>query len=294
MIILLVTTNSLFHALNPFIFTRLTFRIGWGYLLMYLFLFLLGCAPSIAAQFIVKLLPNGLHIIFVSMAQIYYTIISYHLMGYVMLQYHNEVGYEIEYNDFKERGVDDAESVQTDAGALILKEINPLIKDGNYEDAIALIKEKTHGTEITDVELSNRYYALLKMTNRNSRMLEHGINHLKLVIKDKKRNEALKIYLECMKIDPKFLPSAKSLFKIGEWLNETGRVKEAIKTYNQLIKGYPENDLVPKSYFRAAQILNDRMMKPEKAVKILNGLIKKYPGNEIVPQIENYLASMGY
>jgi tetratricopeptide (TPR) repeat protein len=228
------------------------------------------------------------------MAQIYYTIISYHLMGYVMLQYHNEVGYEIEYNDFKERGVDDAESVQTDAGALILKEINPLIKDGNYEDAIALIKEKTHGTEITDVELSNRYYALLKMTNRNSRMLEHGINHLKLVIKDKKRNEALKIYLECMKIDPKFLPSAKSLFKIGEWLNETGRVKEAIKTYNQLIKGYPENDLVPKSYFRAAQILNDRMMKPEKAVKILNGLIKKYPGNEIVPQIENYLASMGY
>lgn len=97
-----------------------------------------------------------------------------------------------------------------------------------------------------------------------------------------------------MKIDPKFLPSAKSLFKIGEWLNETGRVKEAIKTYNQLIKGYPENDLVPKSYFRAAQILNDRMMKPEKAVKILNGLIKKYPGNEIVPQIENYLASMGY
>jgi TolA-binding protein len=124
-------------------------------------------------------------------------------------------------------------------------------------------------------------------------MLEYGINHLELVIKDKQRNKALKIYSECMKIDPEFLPSARSLFKVGEWLNETGKVKEAVRTYNQLIKAYPENALAPKSYFRAAQIFNDRMMKPEKAVKILNGLIKKYPGHEIVPQIENYLGSMG-
>jgi tetratricopeptide (TPR) repeat protein len=292
MVILLVTTNSLFHALNPLIFIRLAYRIGWGYLLMYLFLFLLGGAPSIAAQFIIKLLPASLHIFLVSIAQSYYTIISYHLMGYVILQYHDEIGYEIEHDDFKERSFDKTESVQADAGALILKEINPLIQDGKYEDAIAVIKKMTHGVEITNVELSNRYYSLLKMTNRISHMLECGINHLDLIIKDKQRSEALKIYSECMEKDQGFLPTAMSLFKLGEWLNETGKIKEAVRTYTRLIKEYPDNPLVPKSYFRAAQIFNDRMMKPEKAINILNGLIKKYPGHEIVPQIENYLASI--
>jgi len=50
--------------------------------------------------------------------------------------------------------------------------------------------------------------------------------------------------------------------------------------------------VILKSYFRAAQIFNDRLMKPEKAKRILNGLIKKYPDHEMLPQIENYLASM--
>lgn len=292
MLILMVTTNSLFHALNPNIFIRLTFRIGWGYLLMYLFLFLLASAPAFAAQYIVKLLPASLHFLLVSIAQSYYTIISYHLMGYVILQYHDEIGYEIEHDAFKDQSSDKTEPVQADSGAHILKEINPLIQDGKYDDAIEVIEEMTNAAEITSLELSNRYYSLLKMTNRTKQMIEYGINHIELIIKAKQKNIALDIYSECMKIDPEFLPSAKSLFKIAEWLNESGKFKEAVKTFNSLIKAYPENPLVPKSYFRAAQLFNDRMMNPEKAKTILNGLIKKYPDHEILPQIEKYITSI--
>ncbi|MFH2047172.1 MAG: tetratricopeptide repeat protein [Pseudomonadota bacterium] len=292
MIILLVTTSSLLHALNPNIFVRLTYRIGWGYLLMYLFLFLLAGAPAFAEQYIDKLLPTGLHFLLVTIAQSYYTIISYHLMGYVILQYHDEVGYEIEHDAFKDQSLDKTEPVQIDPGAHILKEINPLIQDGKYDDAIEVIEDMTHGAEITSLELSNRYYSLLKMTNKTNHMLEYGINHLELIIKAKQKNKALEIYSECIKTDPEFVPSAVSLFKIAEWLNETGKFQEAVKTFNRLIKEYPENPLVPKAYFRAAQLFNDRMMNPEKAKKILNGLIKKYPEHEIVPQIENYITSI--
>ena len=292
MIILLVTTNSLFHALNPLVFVRIAYRIGWGYVVMYLFLLLLGAAPSVAAHFIFKLLPESLTLFFINMATSYYTIISYHLMGYVILQYHEDIGYKVDHGDFKDHASDDTGPVQTDSGAIILKEINPLIQEGKYDDAIAVIKQRTAAAGIENIELSERYYSLLKMTRQTSEMSDHGISHLDLMIKTNQKKKAFDIYAECTKIDNAFLPTAASLFKMGDWLNESGKFKEAVGTFNRLIKAYPDNSLVPKSYFRAAQIFNDRMMNPEKAVKILNGLIKKYPGHEIMPQIENYLASM--
>jgi len=292
MIILLVTTSSILHALNPLIFVRLVYRIGWGYLTMYLFLFLLGGAPAVAGQFIVNWLPEALHIFSFNAAQSFYTIISYHLMGYVILQYHDEIGYKVEQEDFKEQTERESEGVQTDAGVVILKEINPLIQDGKYDEAIAVIQKLTHGADIENVELSSRYYNLTKMTKRTSAMLACAVNHLDLLVKEKQKDDALKVYSECMDADPAFMPTANALFSIGDWMNQAGKAERSIKIYNRIVKEYPDNPMVLKSYFRAAQIFNDRLMKPEKAKKILNGLIKKYPEHEMLPQIENYLASM--
>ena len=68
---------------------------------------------------------------------------------------------------------------------------------------------------------------------------------------------------------------------------------EAIGAFSKLTKAYPQDPLVPKSYFRAAQIFNDRLMNPEKAKKILNGLVKKYPDHDIIPFVQRYLLQMG-
>ena len=97
MIILLVTTGRLIHALNPVMFVRLTFRIGWAYLLMYFFLFLLGSAPAYLFQFLIKFLPAELHLLLYGFAESFYTIVSYHLMGYVILQYHDKIGYQVAF-----------------------------------------------------------------------------------------------------------------------------------------------------------------------------------------------------
>jgi len=51
--------------------------------------------------------------------------------------------------------------------------------------------------------------------------------------------------------------------------------------------------LVPKSYFRAAQIFNDRLLDPQKAKKILNGRLATYPDHDIIPFVSRYLGQMG-
>jgi TolA-binding protein len=72
-----------------------------------------------------------------------------------------------------------------------------------------------------------------------------------------------------------------------------GKPKEAIATYSRLVKEYPEHQLVPKAFYRMAQIFQDRLMSPDHARKILAGVKKKYPEHEIIPHVENYLANLG-
>ncbi len=143
MIILLVTTGSLLHALNPLMFVPLVTRIGWGYLLMYFFLFLLASAPAIAGQYIMQFFPVDMHLLLYSFAESYYTIVSYHMMGYVILQYHDQVGYQVDFEDFRDPSEERSTPVEVDPDAAVLNEVTPLIQDGKLDEAIATIKQMT-------------------------------------------------------------------------------------------------------------------------------------------------------
>ena len=131
------------------------------------------------------------------------------------------------------------------------------------------------------------------MKKRKPEMLKHCITHLDLLAHDNIKIKACELYAKCLDTNKEFIPTSFALFKIGGWLNETGKIKEAIRTYNRLVKAFPNDTLVPKAYYRCAQIFHDRLMDPSRAKKILAALIKKYPEHEIIPQVKNYLNHMG-
>jgi tetratricopeptide (TPR) repeat protein len=292
MIILLVTTGSFFHAINPVVFVGLTFRIGWAYLLMYFFLFLLGSAPAYLAQYVIRFLPTETHPMLFGFAQSFYTIISYHLMGYVILQYHQRIGYQVDYKDFSDPTIEDFEPRKSDPDAVILSKAEPLIKEGKLDEAIELIKSMTEQQPICGVNLSERFYNLLKMRKRTAELLAHGVMHLDLLTSENQKSKAIAVFTECRTTDSSFMPTASALFKLAGWLNETGKTKAAVAVYNTLAKSYPDNPLVPKAYFRIAQIFHDRLMNKDQAKKALALLLKKYPNHDIIPQAENFLARL--
>jgi tetratricopeptide (TPR) repeat protein len=292
MIILLVTTGSLINALNPVMFVGLTFRIGWAYLLMYFFLFLLGSAPAYLFQFLIKFLPGVLHLLLYGFAESFYTIVSYHLMGYVILQYHDRIGYQVDFEDFKDPNAEDYEPKEADPDEAVLREVVPLIQEGKLDEAISIIQKMTVHQPIKGINLSERYYTLLKMNKRQKDLLEHGISHLEKLAANNKKTKALAVFGECRKMDPEFLPTADVLFKLAGWINESGKTQVAISTYNLLVKSYPQHPMVPKAYFRIAQLFHDSLMKTDKAKKILSALQMKYPEHEISPHVENFLARL--
>jgi tetratricopeptide (TPR) repeat protein len=167
-----------------------------------------------------------------------------------------------------------------------------LIQEGKLDEAIEVIQQRLQTDGIRGINLSERYYNLLKMRKRYREMTEHGIRHLDLLVEEKKPSKMIQVYAECTKLDPKFLPSAPVLFNIGSWLNETGKTRQSVAVLNRMINAYPAHPLTPKAYFRAAQIFNDRLMSVEKAKRILTVLKQKYPQAEILPQVDNYLANL--
>lgn len=291
MIIVLVSSEQLANALNPMLFIPLAIRIGPGYLVMFVFLGILFFAPYYLGGYIVSFMPEFSQAFLFNLAENYYTLISYHLMGYVLLQYHQEIGYEVDYEDFADPDADvPAENI--DPSVKALADVGILVKEGRHDEAVKHMEELTRGAGFTDVQLSDRYYTLLKLKKDTEKLRHHGPAHLSLLIKANDPEKTCAVYTDCLSADENFLPEAVHLFKIAGWQNAAGKSRDAIMSFRRFAKKFPDHHSVPMAYFRIAQILKDQVNDPEKAKRVLDSMIKRFPHHDIVPQAEMMLKQM--
>jgi len=286
MIIVLATSNSFFQAINPMISVRMALRIGPSYLLMCFFLFLLIGAPGTVAYFARPVLPEIVFAFVSSIVGCYYTIVSFHLMGYVIFQNHELIGYEVDFDDNTRTKHTKGSPSGAEGG--LAGRINFLIKEGKLEEAVNLIREKTDG-EIMDPDMSERYYNLLKITKQTPDMLAHARLHMENLLEKGDKDKLCEVYMECSALDKAFEPEADTLFKVAKMLDEKGNHSASLGAYNRFIKSFPNHPMTPKAYFVAASIFNEKLNDPQKSLTVLNRLIKSFPHHEIVPYAQKYL-----
>jgi tetratricopeptide (TPR) repeat protein len=255
---------------------------------MFIILSLLFFAPYALLNSISAFVSPYLYSYILSLAQNYYTLISYHLMGYVLLQYHKEIGLNISVDDIQESSSAATEKAD-DPATLELKRVEVLCREGKLDEAIDHIQQWRNTGGPLSAELSHRYFDLLKSRNRLQEILKFGPEFLPLLVEQGNKNKALEVFQECVKTDSKFTADAKSLYKIGEWLADAGKPKDAIKVLSAMTKSYPDSPDVPMAYFRAAQLYNDRLMDGARAKKILEQIIAKYPDHKMIQKFKTYL-----
>jgi tetratricopeptide (TPR) repeat protein len=289
MIIMLVATESLISALNPVLFINMAWRIGWSYLLMYFFMLLLLSAPFYLHTHITGIFPGPFQVFLFSLVESYYGFVMYHLMGYVLIQYHEEIGYDVDVEE--DELVADGTLEKRTTKNEILNRVDLLIQDGKADQALALIKEETGG-RISEIQLAERYYKLLNIKQSIPELLEHARLYLDMLIKEKAGAQVCKVYQDCLAKDPGFMLPSATLLKVAGFLTDSGKPEEAVQTYNRFIKSDPKNPLIPKAYFLAASVINEKLKNKPKAASILNAVIKKYPNHEIIPYVQRYLKQM--
>jgi tetratricopeptide (TPR) repeat protein len=304
MIIILIVNEDIGQALNPLLVLGLISRIGGRYLLLFFFLFLLYGAPSAFGYALIRHLPTGLQQFFWVAANHFYLLISYHLLGYVILQYHERVNFPVEYETvikaiYPEIGTPSSapsassggvSQASEDESARLLDNIGALVQEGKIHAAIELMQP--HADRIEVLTLSTRYLALLEMAKQSDLIEAHIPRHLTLLVKANEKQKAIEYYARAKQHGHDLKLGPQELYRIAGWLNEKGQSEAAIQAFSRFAKAHPKDTLVPKAYYLVAQIFHERLMKPEKARAVLHRLIRQFPDHEIAEFAQSYLGRL--
>jgi hypothetical protein len=298
-IITLIVHDHLGRALNPVHFTGTARRIGREYLYVIFFLAILFIAPGASGYVIMRFFPDPIQV-FVRMAAInYYTLVAYHFIGCVMVQYHNRLN-----DDGNEESImapaHPAESLSHSGHAPsspstydtnLLREIRGLIQKRQLDQAITIIQNITR-LDINDLPLSECYIDLLKIRHREKELMAYRPKHLELLVASQETTKAMTLCRQCIQEKVPLKASPTALFTIGGWFNEKNEAELAICMLNTLVKAYPDDPLAPEAYFLTAKIQHEKLGKTEMAKKVLNFLASRFPDHDITSAACNYMKNI--
>lgn len=289
-LIVLITTERLLQALNPVVLMSLVWRIGPAYLLMYFFLLLLMAAPGILVHTVGVHLPGLLQPIFGVAANYYYLFVSFHLIGYVLLQYHMEIGYEVDYEDFRAPEREEQAGASRPGGNTWSEEqhAESLIQNGRFEEALDFLGRRFEEARQPSMELCRKYFRLLYMKGCDG-LIRVGEHLVRRLVEQGEKREARSVYQQCLECDGSFLPDAESLFWIADAFDDAGEHKCAVNLYQSLYRNYPQHTRAVEAVFRLGFILNEHLLAPEKARQVLEKIVARHPDDPLRARIENYL-----
>jgi len=143
--ILLASEGSLRTALNPVILVTSIYRIGWPYLLVYLYLLMMFSCSAAFGQMMFEYVGVGAARVITSASGYYFALVMYSLMGYMIYQYRHElqVGSPLETISIEEAasGEDPRVHVLLQKGEY-LRAMDLLVNDWkNHDRPLAMIEK---------------------------------------------------------------------------------------------------------------------------------------------------------
>ncbi len=288
-VITLAMTQNLASALNPVIWVSLMQRIGFPYFLVVLFLFLMITGMGTLEAFITpgSMLGYALMQPMFYFIEFYFMVAMFHLMGYMIYQYHEELGIEI--NSDNERASVRAASPD----APLIAETKEMVQDGNLPEAaekVGRIIRAQGGTP----ELHDHYRKLLRLKGDSRELVQHAGQYIPILLDALGLPyKAVDVAAECYRLDPKFsLANPAYITMLAEHANQQGKHTLVMQLTSGFAKRFPDHRDIPKNFFMVARILTDNKGEDKKALGILQSLLKKYPNHPLQPEIHEYAQTL--
>jgi len=282
-IMVLAIEHSFFKALNPLVLLVTMKRIGPSYFILCIFLMLLLFGSDQAIYLFSTILPLKLFFAAVNFISMYFALIMYSMMGYVLYQYHEELGFSIE-----EEYQEDSISQKRDVGDLRFRNIDILLQEGKVTEAeqklIQAIKDNPG-----ELEPREKLHRLYIATRNQTGLQQHSADYVVRLLHMKKPSEAMRVYLEAYHVTEEIkLKGAKERYQLAELLKSNGQSRVALTLLNNLHQEYPSYEGIPAAYLLVAEIMFEYFNEEQKALQILDFLSKKYPGHPLQGKIKEY------
>lgn len=240
-------TESMLEAMNPLSAFSLMAAVGLPYGVLIAFMLIMMSSVGVLHEVIGHLFP-AISYVLQSIISNYYTVVIFHIMGYMLFQFQGQLGYTARE--------DDDQPTRSDLEHLAAK-IEVFLKEGDYEQVVKLYYHafKQYPNESLFYE---KYFDLLYACKKSALIIDYGNDYLMFLIKKKRFDKITIAYKQILMIAPEFIPQTPDVrLQLARLLKQQGDVKLAIKNLNGMHKLYPDFANLVDAYQLLAEALDD-------------------------------------
>jgi len=241
-------TENMIDALNPVAITSLIAAIGLPYGLLMAFLMIMMSSIGVLHELVGSVLPAASYFVQAIISN-YYTIVMFHLMGYMLFQYQGQLGYSA-------RSDEDETPVRNDTDRFAAK-ISIFLKEGNYEKVVDLYYQafKLFPNEPLFFE---RFFDLIYACKKSVLMEDFGLTYLEFLNRKKRFDKLTICFKQILHLAPDYLPNSPGMrVQLANLLRQQGDLKLAVRLLNGMHKLYPDYAELPEAYGLLADTLSD-------------------------------------
>ncbi len=284
-IMVLAMERSVGAAVNPMNLAMLISRIGAPYFLLYGYLILLTLASGAAQDFAMTHFPLWVSQPLAGFLNSTFTLILFHMLGYLLFQYQEELGFASDLQD----GADGQGNHQRDRSARFDADIDMNLKDGNYDRVQSMLKEALKRDRDNGQRIGQLYQLL---TARND-VPELYRYHPRLLtwLADHNDGDGMAALLHSLQnAEPQFrLDDPELAVRCARTLYHRGHFKLALRLLQDFHKRFPDSKQLAQAYLLVAQTLANGLNQWEKATAFLTFIQKRCQQDPLHKQIGTYL-----
>ncbi len=272
--------RNLWHAMNPITWLEIMGRLGWPYFVVAGLCFVFLVSQLNAQALLLPFLPGWLGLVVFYFIAHYATIATYHLMGYLIYQYHELLGYEVERREVIRRPGEMQSGLLADAEAFV--------RDGNTQAAEEMLRDEIDSRGAAP-DVHDRYRKLLALRGDNALLLKHGRDYLNVLIAQDQDRKALDLIRECRAIDKSFMPSEPGyVTRLAHKAAELGLSQLALEITSGFHRAHPKHPDVARNYLLAARLLAEKFNKDAQARALIQQIKSLFPNHPLMPEIDAY------
>ena len=279
MIMSLAIDGSFGHAIDPSTPLAIVRRIGGPYFAAFGLLFVIQACAVTASGWVGAVMPAVLAELAVNLFSFWGLFATFHLMGYLVYQYHEELGYEPASHAR-------AAHVLVSRDRQLLDAAEARIRDGDNLGALQLLREEVRSRAV-DAETHELYRRLLRQHGTPAEGDEHARLYLNLLMMEKQDRKAIALLRDALAANPDFVPMQ---VEHGELLAQRARMSGlaqlAVDQWLALLRRHPREPNAPRWALDAALLMSERFGRDEEARALLQQARNQSQDPELQQKIE--------
>lgn len=283
MVTILALEEGMARALNPLIWLMIASRVGGHYFVLVGFFCAALVAQSVFAATIAAQIPWPVGPLLVWLIVDYLMIVNFHLIGSVIHEHRDELGYagHLELQD---------EVPHTDKSRAILDAARARAAGGDVRGAVALLRDEL-AAHADLLPVHDEYRHWLRQDGDKTELASHGKKYIPVLLAQNQDRRAIDVARECQLLDPAFaLDKAEDVTRLAHGAADAGQTQIALGLLAGFHKRFRNHPDIGRNYLLAAKLWAERMNKEMQARAMLNQIKVAFPDDPVIPQVDAYLA----